>query len=365
MKKYGRRNGAILTQAPTGSVSQISRVGESRHYGVSSGVEPVFRNSYKRRKKINVNEEQHATVSFVDALGDKWEEYTVYHANVNYYLDIFGSEGVGTGGELPDYFVTSDEINWEKRVELQGVEQDKIDHSISSTINLPRGTSTEVVAQVYLDAWKKGLKGVTVYVDGCRDGVLIAHDGDGVDDDGRPVDIIPAHAPKRPEDLPCEVHSAQVNGRKWTILIGLLEDQPYEVFVGHSEDLSLPSKCKFGLIRKIRRGRYDLHVDIGGEEDLVIGNITKTFANPESAWATRLISIALRHGTPIDFLVEQLQKDGNISDINRVIARLLKKFIKDGQKVRSSHHCPACHSNNLVYEEGCMRCLDCGNAKCG
>lgn len=355
MIKSGRRNISLLTQAPTGSVSILSKCGDFDTYNVSSGIEPVFRNSYIRRKKINPND-QNVSIDFTDALGDVWQEHKVFHSNVTNY-----NNGRETD-KLPGFFVTSDEISWEKRVELQAAEQQYIDYSISSTINLPEGTSEEVVGNIYLSAWKKGLKGVTVYVDGCRSGVLVSTDEK--DSSGRPKQIVHSQAPKRPEELPCEIHHATINKERWTLLVGMLEGQPYEIFTGYSEDLSIPNKCKAGKIVKIRSGYYNLHVDIGGEE-FIIKNMSNKFVNPDSSWATRVVSAALRHGTPVDFLVEILNKTGDMNDINKVVARLLKKFIKDGQKVRSNQVCPECNSSNLIYEEGCLRCLDCGNAKCG
>ncbi|MCZ2222478.1 MAG: hypothetical protein LC122_02490 [Chitinophagales bacterium] len=360
MRMYGRRNIAILTQAPTGSVSIVSKVGEFNSYNVSSGIEPVFRNSYTRRKKINYDDKS-SRIDFVDVVGDKWQEFKVFHSNVRNYLNKFN---LPEESELPDYFVTSDQINWEKRVELQGIEQQYVDHSISSTINLPKGTPVEVVSKLYLDAWKKGLKGVTVYVDGSRDGVLITEPKkEKVEKSGRPQEIVPVMAPKRPNILPCEIHQASVNGTKYNVIVSLLNDAPYEMFMGHSEQLSLPSKSMKGKVVKVTKGKYNLHVDVNGE-DLIIKDIINTFDNKEMAWASRMISTSLRHGIPVDFLVEQLSKDGGIGDINKVISRILKKYIKEGMKVRSGVTCTSCNSAELVYRDGCQICMACGSGKC-
>lgn len=358
---HGRRNIAMLTQAPTGSVSIISKCGEFQAHNVSSGVEPVFRNSYTRRKKIQHGDEG-ARVDFVDALGDKWQEFKVYHPNVEHYLKLHGKDPT-QDHDLPDYFVTSDEIDWEQRVEIQGVEQQYIDHSISSTINLPRGTGTDVVGNLYIESWKKGLKGVTVYVDGSRDGVLIT-ETENKDEQGRPTKINQVQSPKRPDELPCEIHHATVKGTPWTVLLGMLDETPYEIFMGYSENISLPKKCQVGKVIKLSKGRYELHVDIGGDEPLVVKDIIKTFDNPESAWATRMVSLSLRHGVPLEFVVEQLNKDGGVLDVNKVLSRILKKFIRDGAKVKSNLKCPQCGSENFIYEEGCPRCMDCGYTKC-
>ena len=358
----GRRNISLLTQAPTGSVSIVSKCGEFNTHNISSGVEPVFMNSYVRRKKINAGDES-AKVDFVDELGDQWQEFTIHHGNVKNYLD---STGYDESKGLPDFFVTSEDIDWAKRVEIQQAEQEFIDHSISSTINLPRGTSVETVGGIYMHSWKMGLKGVTVYVDGSRDGVLIAESKDeSRDENGRPTLITHVQSPRRPDELPCTIHQATAQGTPWTVLLGMLGDDPYEMFMGHSEALSLPKKCKHGKIVKVRKGVYDLHVNIGEDDNLIIKNIVKVFDNPDSAWATRMISIALRHGTPLEFIVEQLAKDGGITDVNKVCSRILKKFLRDGARVSSGGgKCPECGDSSLIYVEGCMTCTSCGYSKC-
>lgn len=351
MSQYGRRNISILTQAPTGSVSILSKVGAFDNYNVSSGVEPVFRNSYIRRKKINPGD-KNARVDYTDVVGDSWQEFTIFHSNVSNYLSLHP----GTENALPDCFVTSDQIDWEKRVIIQGVEQQYIDHSISSTINLPKGTTPEVVGKLYLDSWKKGLKGVTVYVDGSRDGVLITKSSNAdVDEDGRPTKVITALAPKRPKELPCEIHHTTLKGVKWTVLVGLLQGEPYEMFMGLATDLAIPVKHKNGKLVKNGKGIYELHAD-----DLVIKNIIQLIHDDESAWATRMISTSLRHGVPVEYLVDQLSKDGTIVDINNVLARILRKYVKVSEKKKDL--CPQCGGTDLIYEEKCKRC---GDPQCG
>ena len=361
IKRHGRRNIAQLTQAPTGSVSIVSKCGEFNSFNVSSGVEPVFRNFYIRRKKINHGDST-SRVDFVDAMGDAWQEFKVYHGNVKNFLT---KKGLSDTAELPTSFITSDQISWEKRLEIQAIEQKYIDHAISSTINLPRGTEAATVGEIYLASWKKGLKGVTVYVDGSRDGVLISEpQGSEHDSNGRPIKIKPSHAPKRPDEMVCEIHQVSVKANKWIILVGLLDGVPYELFAGAAEQLVLPSKFKTGKIVKIKQGQYDLHCG-EGEEELVVKNIVKVFDNPESAWATRMISMSLRHGVDVSFITEQLNKEGNITDVNKVLARVLKKYIPNGTKVKTSAKCEKCQSTNLVFEEGCHRCIDCLFSKCG
>jgi len=376
IKKFGRRNISMLTQAPTGSVSIVSKSGEFDRWNVSSGIEPVFRNSYIRRKKINSNDK--ARADFKDNLGDTWQEYPVFHPNVKNYLekvrgyrftqsdDALSDETLEKlkAEKLPDFFTTSDQIDWKYRVMLQGKIQSKIDHSISSTINFSKGTGPDVVGGVYLSAWKHNLKGVTVYVDGSRDGVLITEPTKKVTDpNARPEKITTSSAPKRPKTLPCDIHQVTVDGRRWTVMIGLLHGAPYEVFMGYSEQLQLPAKIKTGVIEKTGKGKYNLHSG-QGDDELVIKDIISVFNNPECAWATRLLSTNLRHGVSCEILCSVLSKDGKINDINRVIARVFKKYIPEGGKVSLSTSCSGCQGTNLKYQEGCVTCVDCGNSKC-
>ncbi len=355
MKKHGRRNISILTQAPTGSVSMLSKVGDFNAFNVSSGVEPVFRNSYLRRKKINPGDEN-AVVDFVDLVGDQWQHFTVYHSNVKNYLNKFD---VGEK-DLPKYFVTSDQIDWKKRVEIQGAEQKYIDHSISSTINLPKGTTWDVVGKLYIEAWKKGLKGVTVYVDGSRDGVLIANDKKTIDKSGRPTSIVSSEAPKRPTELMCDIMHATVNGVRWTVLVGLLENDPYEIFMGKADKFSIAPKYSQGKLVKLKRGQYNL-MDV--TNNVLVTDVIKTSDNKDGAWTTRMLSTSLRHGVPIEYLIDQLSKDGSIVDINNVVARLLKKYERK-RRAKQEESCPQCGSRNLVYEEGCKKCSGCGWSGC-
>jgi len=373
IQQRGRRNIAMLTQAPTGSVSIISKCGEFDRWNVSSGVEPVFRNFYIRKKKINPNDK--ARVDVKDALGDTWQEYPVFHPNVKNYLEKVKGYKLGASDDsldeaaisklksekLPEFFVTSDQIDWKYRVKLQGNEQRYIDHSISATINLPKGTPSDVVGGIYLEGWRQGLKGITVYVDGSRSGVLVTESEKmvKVDPAVRPEKIVTMSAPKRPKTLPCDIHQVTVDGKKWAVMIGLLHNHPYEVFLGYSEQLQLPARYKAGSITKTGKGKYQLHVG-EGDDELIIKDIISVFDNPQSAWATRLLSTSLRHGVSPEYLAQTLSKDGRMNDINRVIARVLKKYIPEGGKVTISTSCPLCKSTNLRYQEGCVFCVECG-----
>lgn len=345
MSKYGRRNIALLTNAPTGTVSMMSKVGKYKRHNTSSGIEPVWRVKYKRRRKGNPGDLNFRT-DFIDELGDAWMEFDVKHSNLINWEEEFGLNGGSDA--IPHYFVSSDEIDWKYRVKLQGIIQRYIDHAISSTINLPKDASPEVVGGIYMEAWKNGLKGVTVYVDGSRSGVLITETNE------RPTKVKRQEAPKRPKDLPCELHWLSYKGKKWLAAVGLLDGEPYEMFA-ILDDGSIKHTVSSGMLVKSARGKYSLVTE---------GGAIKNIAPPEFGWATRLISTSLRHGVPIDFLVEQLNKDGTSVDLNRVLSRALKKYIKEG-KIRSSATCPDCNSSNLAWKDGCMTCVDCGHSKCG
>ena len=349
ISRFGRRNISILTNAPTGSVSIMSQT--------SSGLEPVFRNWYIRRRKLSHNEGA-LTADFVDELGDRWTEYKVYHHNVEEFMRQVETQ------TIPGFFVTSDQIDWNNRIDVQSTIQKHIDHSISSTINLPKGTEPSVVGELYKRAWEKGLKGVTVYVDGSRTGVLITEKTENTE--------FPVHsAPKRPELLECDIHHTTIHGEKWVILIGLLNGRPYEVMGGKSDLVEIPKKYKQGTLRKKSRKTmpsiYDLTV--GTDDDmLVVKDIVKVFDNPNHSAFTRVISLTLRHGASINFVVEQLQKDkdSDMFSFSRCIARMLKNYIQDGTKVGGANNCVECGSETgLVYVEGCQSCQDCGYAKCG
>lgn len=337
MQQHGRRNISILTNAPTGSKAIEAQV--------SSGIEPVFRNEYNRRKKINHNSD--AVPDFVDAQGDKWQTFSVLHHNLARYRVATGNS------DTPDYFVTSDQLDWNQRLAMQAAVQRHIDHSVSSTINLPRGTTTETVGQIYLEAWKMGLKGVTVYVDGSRDGVLISNDT-------KSDEITTSLAPKRPAELPCEIYRADVGDDEWTFLVGLLDGKPYEVFAGKNYpaitgDLGIIQKRSFKTVN----AKYDLIAD----QDIYT-DIVNLFDDPTEGTLTRMVSMSLRHGVPVQYVVEQLQKDNKDSTMfsfSKVLARVLKRHIPDGLTVKKS--CPEC-KGTLQYTDGCVICVDCGASKC-
>ena len=355
MSEFGRRNISLLTNAPTGTCSIAAQT--------SSGIEPIFRLSYTRRKKLNHNETD-ITPDFVDDMGDKWKEFEVYHHGISNYWSVHGEASID---HLPDYFITSDKIDWNNRIQIQSIIQSHIDHSISSTINLPANTSSEIVDSLYIKAWKNGLKGVTIYVDGSRSGVLVNKD------EKSPSKIVYRSAPKRSEILDCTVHRATIKGEDWTILVGLMDGQPYEIFGGLSEYVEIPKKIAYGRIRKRSRktmpSKYDLIIGKNGDE-ITIKDIVSVFDNPNHTAFTRTLSLAMRHGVPVHYLVEQLQKDkdADLFSLSRVIARCLKKYIADGTKPGNGNincNCESPEQCNVVYQEGCATCLTCGYAKCG
>lgn len=353
----GRRNISILTNAPTGSVSIMSQT--------SSGLEPVFRNSYIRRRKLNHNE-RGVKPDFVDEIGDRWLEYRVFHHNVKEWCDMQKGSAADLAENLPDFFVESDQIDWSRRVEIQAVIQQNIDHAISSTINLPRGTSSDVVGELYLKGWKKGLKGITVYVDGSRSGVLVTNK-----EVAESLVAFPSSgAATRPEVLDCDIHHTTIRGEKWTILIGLYENRPYEVLGGFSNLIEIPKRHTHGRLTKhqfkTKTNRYDLTFGVD-DDTTVVRDIVKVFDNPNESAFTRMISLALRHGSSPRLLVEQLlkDKDSDMFSFSRCIARILKNYISDGEPA-GDKMCPTCSAEDaLIYQDGCVTCSQCGYAKCG
>lgn len=350
MARHGRRNISILTNAPTGSVSILSQT--------SSGLEPVFRNSYVRRRKMGHDEEE-VQPDFVDEMGDRWKEFEVFHHNVLEWKSI------NAGQEVPSFFVESDQIDWLRRIEIQQAIQDNIDHAISSTINLPAGTEPSVVGDLYLEGWKRGLKGITVYVDGSRSGVLVTKSDATANAEPFPQYM----APKRPEEVECDIHHTTIQGEKWVVLVGLLDGKPYEILAGEASLIEIPKKYDKGRLAKhsykTRNNRYDLSFGYNGDT-ITIKDVVKVFDNPSNASFTRMISLGLRHGARPRFMVEQLQKDKNsdMFSFARCIARILKNYIQDGE-TPSDKECESCGAETLVYQDGCVTCTSCGYAKCG
>ena len=370
MAEHGRRNIAMLTIAPTGTTSLMSQT--------TSGIEPVFRPVYKRRRKINPSDRD-KRADFVDAMGEKFEEYYVYHHQFVRWMEKNGYDTAKlqsiSDEELdkwlkasPYYGATANDIDWVAKVRMQGAIQKWVDHSISVTVNLPNDVTEELVADVYRTAWECGCKGVTVYRDGCRDGVLLdakkAERGKG-DDDARA-------RLKRPKSIPADIVRFKNGSEDWIAFVGLQDDRPYEVFTGKIEEdaMYIPRKITKGRIIKVREAdgtkRYDFqYVDRYGYTN-TIGGISRLF--DEEFWNyAKLISGVLRHGMPIDKVVHLI--DGlhlNSESINTWktgVQRALKQYIADG--TRSKGKCPQCGHEEMAYQNGCLTCMSCGYSKCG
>jgi ribonucleoside-diphosphate reductase alpha chain len=358
--RHGRRNIALLTTAPAGSVSILAQT--------TSGCEPVFMTHYNRRRKV-VEGEEH---DFVDALGDRWISYPVYHHNYKKWMDTMspetleGLEANEVQALSPYHNATANDVDWLASIDIQAAAQKWVDHAISKTVNLPEGTSRELVDQIYMRAWQKGLKGATVYVAGSRSGVLVSTE-EKKEDDGQTFKQ--TTAPKRPEELPCDIHHCTIKGERMVVMVGLMDGHPYEVMGGKANKITLPKRFREGTLvkhpRKTIASKYDLV--IGEEEDdlIIIRDVISQFDNAEYGTHTRLISLSLRHGAGIEHLVTQLGKDdSDMFGFSRVLARVLKKYIKDGTKASGGKACPECSSEDLAYQEGCLTCLSCGNSKC-
>jgi ribonucleoside-diphosphate reductase alpha chain len=356
-KKHGRRNIANTTTAPAGSVSCLTQT--------TSGIEPAFMLYYKRRKKVQADEE----VMFIDDLGDEWTEFTVYHHGFKQWMDTQTDRAwvapEHAVAESPYAGATANEIDWRAKVKLQSVAQKWICHAISNTTNLPADIDVETVKDIYMLGWELGCKGVTVYRDGSRSGVLVSTEEKKSEEAG----IVERDAPKRPEELDCDIYHTSVKGQKWVVLIGLLDGKPYEVIGGSADQIEIPSKFRNGKLYKrvfkTKNSKYDLTIG-EGDNKLVVKDVVSVFDNPNHAGYTRVISTSLRHGVPVQYLVEQMQKDKEMDmfSFSKVISRCLKNYIVDGTTV--SKTCLNCGAeDSLVYQEGCVTCKSCGSSKCG
>ena len=359
MMKFGRRNISISTVAPTGTLSMLAQT--------SSGIEPVFMTHYKRRRKLN-EEDTEEKVDFIDDSGDKWQEFTVYHHNLKKWMEITGETDITKN---PYAGSTAPEINWDKRVTMQAAVQKYVTHSISSTINLPNDVSLEKVSDIYLDSWKLGLKGITVYRDGSRSGVLIAADEKN-DEVLENTEFKETRAPSRPKRLDAKVVRFQNNKEKWIAVVGLLNGRPYEIFTGKTEDVfNMPAATEYGWVIKNRRedgsSQYDFQYEDKEGYKVTMGGLSRSFDKEFWNYA-KLISGVLRHGMPLHYVVDLIGKmnlyDENINTWKSGVVRALKTFIADGTKV-SAHTCGECGDEGLVYEEGCLKCVSCGYSKCG
>ncbi|MFA5329649.1 MAG: adenosylcobalamin-dependent ribonucleoside-diphosphate reductase [Prolixibacteraceae bacterium] len=373
MVKYGRRNIALLTIAPTGTTSLMTQT--------TSGIEPVFMPVYKRRRKVNPND-KNVKVDFVDEVGDSWEEYVVFHHKFKDWMTINGFELKKNYPEedleamiakSPYFKATSNDVDWMNKVRMQGKIQKWVDHSISVTINLPAEADEDLVGKLYFEAWKSGCKGVTVYRDGSRSGVLISNkkEDEEKEKEAKKDSIFPT---TRPTVLDAEVVRFQNAKDKWVAFIGTIDGRPYEIFTGLSDDedgILLPRTITSGkIIKNIEPDgskRYDFqYVNKRGYKTTIEGLSFKF--NPVFWNYAKLISGVLRHGMPIHKVVDtvtSLQFDNDtINSWKAGVARALKKYVPDGT-VAEGAVCGECGSHNVTYQEGCLICPDCGTSKCG
>ncbi|MBP1644765.1 MAG: ribonucleoside-diphosphate reductase, adenosylcobalamin-dependent [Bacteroidetes bacterium] len=372
MLKYGRRNIALLTIAPTGSVSICTQT--------SSGIEPAFQVAYKRRRKVNHNDKSN-NISFVDQEGQAWEEYNVLHhkfanwAEINGY-DVEEIKNNYTQEQLDNLIAqspysgaTANDIDWVNKVKMQGAVQKWVDHSISVTVNIPEQTPEEVVSQIYQTAWECGCKGMTIYREGSRQGVLISNS----EGEKKERKFTETQAPKRPKKLEADVIRFQNDKEKWIAVVGIYEGRPYEIFTGkiESERLYIPEGINKGWVVKVKekadaRSRYDfVYLDKDGYEN-TIGGLSRLF-NKEYWNYAKLISGILRHGMPLQNVIDLISKltldSDTINTWKNGVARALKKYIQDGT-VSQGEKCPSCGQETIIFSGGCKNCSSCGWSKC-
>lgn len=349
MLKYGRRNISWSTVAPTGTVSIMA--------GTSSGIEPVFMPFYQRKRKCMDAKDR---VDYVDKVGEKYTLFTVVHPNLkrwavttlNYSEEEVNDWSVGVWHEVwkesPYYGSTAPEIDWRQRVKLQGVVQKYITHSISSTVNLAKETTEEEIADIYIESWKQGLKGITIYRDGCREGVLTKVE--------KPTTITDRQAPKRPKELEADAYLIKAKGEQFIILVGMLDGKPYEIFAFRPRN-PISFKPHKGIITKVSKMHYSFTSDIFHIDNLELAN-----ENVEENAATLYSSMLLRHGVNIKYIVKTAKKvNDNISSFSSAMCRVLSKYIPN-EEIKGEV-CPDC-GGTLVREGGCIHCKDCGYSKC-
>lgn len=373
MAKYGRRNIACLTIAPTGTTSLMTQT--------TSGIEPVFMPVYMRRRKVNPND-TNVRVDYVDETGDSFEEYIVYHPKFLTWMKVKGYDTAKryTQAEIdemvsrsPYHKATAADVDWMEKVKMQGAIQKWVDHSISVTINLPSDVSEELVNRLYIEAWRSGCKGCTVYRDGSRSGVLVSTKKE--DKEKKPCDCPPPVVTEvRPKSLECDVVRFQNNKEKWVAFVGLLDGYPYEIFTGVLDDedgIALPKNVVKGHIIKSLdeegNKRYDFQFENRRGYKTTIEGLSERF-NKEYWNYAKLISGVLRYRMPLTNvlkLVGSLQLESeHINTWKNGVERALKKYVQDGTRA-SGQTCPNCGNETLVYQEGCLICTNCGHSRCG
>ncbi len=377
MKQVGRRNISMLTIAPTGSVSICTQT--------SSGIEPVFMVAYKRRRKVNPND-TNVVVTFVDEVGDAWEEYNVFHPKFEVWLRQNGydinevkhmddkafNEVVA---KSPYYKATSADIDWVNKVHMQGRIQKWVDHSISVTVNVPKEVDEKLVSDIYLTAWESGCKGMTIYREGSRDGVLISKESKPKKNEEKEDenDFKETRAPRRPSVLEADIIRFQNNYEKWIAVIGKLNDKPYEIFTGKADDFYLPTWVEKGWVLKVKKEsekaetRYDFQFADKQGYKVTIEGLSRSFDKIFWNYA-KLISGVLRHGMPLPYVIELVgdlySNDDTINTWKNGVVRALKRYIPDGTKAIGTK-CPECGEESVIYQDGCLTCKSCGYSKCG
>ena len=373
MVKYGRRNIALLTIAPTGTTSLMTQT--------TSGIEPAFMVAYKRRRKVNPND-KNVNITFTDEVGDNWEEYNVFHHKFMVWLEVAGydmeevkqlpqEELQKIIDKSPYYKATANDVDWVQKVKMQGAIQKWVDHSISVTVNVPEETTVDMVKQIYQTAWEEGCKGCTIYRDGSRSGVLIANTekkeeaNDGV--------FKESFAPKRPKRLEAEVIRFQNNHEKWIAMVGVLDGRPYEIFTGRAEDTFVfPTYVTNGWVikQKDEEGNncYNFQYSDKDGYKVTMEGLSRSFDKKYWNYA-KLISGILRHGMPLNYVVNLVSglntEQDHINTWKNGVVRALKKFIPDGTQAAKTA-CPECDdTDGLIYKEGCLSCKSCGYSKCG
>ncbi|OFX80273.1 MAG: ribonucleoside-diphosphate reductase, adenosylcobalamin-dependent [Bacteroidetes bacterium GWE2_29_8] len=371
MQKNGRRNIALLTIAPTGTTSMMTQT--------TSGLEPVFMIAYKRRRKVNPND-QNVRVDFIDQSGDAWEEYNVFHhkflewLKVNEYnVDEVRKMDQDSLNEIieksPYYKATANDVDWINKVKMQGAIQKWVDHSISVTVNVPNNAKEELIGEIYTTAWEEGCKGITVYRDGSRTGVLVKKEEKK--SETKKDEVLEHHAPIRPKVLDADIIRFQNDYEKWIAVVGLLNGRPYEIFTGKAESFPIQSWVEKGWVIKAKNEdgttRYDFEYKDKEGYKVSIQGLSRMFSKEYWNYA-KLISGVLRHGMPLVYVVDMV---GNLKlDIESIntwkigVERALKKYIPNGTKPTETQ-CPECNNNSLIYQEGCVSCTSCGFTKCG
>lgn len=373
MAKYGRRNIGCLTTAPAGSISTVCRT--------TSGFEPIFKVEYFRKRRLTDTDKDKPDL--IDDNGNRWKEYKIIHSKAKIFEEVTGKKIE----ESPYYGAQCHEIDYAARVQMQATATKYVDHAISSTVNLPEDIGVDIVEKIYFSAWEKGCKGLTVYREKSREGILTAgssitrscQDCDQageefarmVSEGMRPKKIIQAAAPSRPQSLECDIHRSKVDKGDWLFFVGKLNGKVYEVFGGDSEQFTIPHKYRKGWILKNGKveGVTQYNLVLGSLEDenekLEVKGIAKHFNNYQYGAFTRLISLAIRHGTPIKYICEQITKtgvEGELFSFQRAMSRVLKKYIGEGEK--SDANCPQCGSEDVYYKNGCPSCRICGHSNC-